>query len=200
MLYGRTTILDMLESADPNQRFQACNELRAANSLSIDDIQALRKATGDLDPEVAAAARKALDAHRFSYSASYLDPFPTLEVENNTGQSEQLEAENHADMIQLLNVAFLLIGLPLICVVGQLFSSLEWGGGAVILLGAATGILIYHLLWSRPVHCQTPGCNGLMEKTRSQISGMKDELRYRCPICNSVYVREIFQMHGEDKV
>ena len=74
MLYARVTTLEMLESGDPNQRCQACNELQAAKSLSIDDIQALMKATGDLYPEVAAAARKALFVHGQAYSASDFNP------------------------------------------------------------------------------------------------------------------------------
>src|SRR5512139_3818050 len=81
MLYGRVTILEMLESGDPDQRCQACNELQAAKSLSIDDIQALMKATGDLYPEVAAAARKALFVHGQAYSASDFKPSSTLEAE-----------------------------------------------------------------------------------------------------------------------
>ena len=108
-------------------------------------------------------------------------PLPLFERE-----TDLMEAEKHANMFRYFPVALFLIGFPLICVLS------EWGGGVAFLVGMATIILIYYILWHRPVRCQTPGCNGLMEKTRSQISGMKAELQYRCPICNSVYVCQVY--------
>ena len=101
-------------------------------------------------------------------------------------ETDLMDAETHANTIRYFPVALFLIGFPLLCILS------EWGGGGAFLLGGATIILIYYILWSRPVHCQTPGCNGLMEKTRSQISGMKAELQYRCPICNSVYTCQVY--------
>jgi hypothetical protein len=90
MLYQKVTPLEMLKSADPKQRCQACKKLRSASCLSMEDIQALRKATGDLYPEVAAAARKALDAHGQSYSAFDLDPFSTREIDQGQVETKSI--------------------------------------------------------------------------------------------------------------
>jgi hypothetical protein len=104
-----------------------------------------------------------------------------------------MDPETHANMIRQYPKVFFLIAIPLICLV-SIFWSAGWGSFVAFLVFGATMALIYYILWHRPVRCQTPGCSGLMEKTLTQISGMKAELRYRCPICNNFYVCEIFSV------
>lgn len=114
-------------------------------------------------------------------------------------KSEQFYAEKHAKALQTINVVFLVL-VPLCCVLsiyapeGGSFVPVFLFIGAILIC-----ILSYIIFIFRPVHCQTPGCNGRMEKWVKPISAFKVELEYRCPICESVYVREIFQPQGDYK-
>jgi uncharacterized protein YbjQ (UPF0145 family) len=55
-------LLQMLESPKPGKRYDACEELRVGKETSPQVVLALEKAMSDADPEVADAARRALDA------------------------------------------------------------------------------------------------------------------------------------------
>src|SRR3990172_8479132 len=67
--------LEMLKSIDPLDRYEACEELRVADSLSPQAVEALRRATAEPDAEVADAARRALAIH--SPSSPPPMPVPT---------------------------------------------------------------------------------------------------------------------------
>jgi hypothetical protein len=114
-------------------------------------------------------------------------------------EAKLMYPEAHAHLLHKLNLAiptsFLLTILTFLAIV-------VFGGPSyIILIAFITTIVlpifkfcIDFLVWSGilPLRCQTPGCNGRMEITEKPISAFKVELRYRCPICNHVYVCEIF--------
>lgn len=68
--------LDMLKSPKASKRYEACEELRVAASLSLEAINALKNATADPDPEVAEAAAKALALHTSQTTEVSLQPAP----------------------------------------------------------------------------------------------------------------------------
>ncbi len=67
--------LERLKSSDKNTRFDACEMLRVADSLTPEALDALRVATDDPDRLVAEAARDALSVHTQPPAA-----IPMLEV------------------------------------------------------------------------------------------------------------------------
>ena len=56
--------LDRLKSPNKNKRYDACEELRVASDLPSEAISALEAACDDPEPDVADAARRALQFHR----------------------------------------------------------------------------------------------------------------------------------------
>ena len=52
-----------LQSDNPNKRYEACEELRVAPSITDEALAALRKVTSDPNTGVAEAAQRALDVH-----------------------------------------------------------------------------------------------------------------------------------------
>jgi len=69
--------IELLKSDNPNQRYDACEQLRVSRQpLSQDAIDALSSATNDHNPDVADAARRALALH-----APQLKPDTTSEKE-----------------------------------------------------------------------------------------------------------------------
>jgi rubredoxin len=49
------------------------------------------------------------------------------------------------------------------------------------------------LPWKLPVYCETPNCHHEMKKEKVEIPGIeKAQLRYRCPLCGSVYETMIY--------
>ena len=62
-MYDVQRFLEMLQSPDSSKRYDACEELRVAPWIPAGAIAALRTATADSNPEVADAARRALDLH-----------------------------------------------------------------------------------------------------------------------------------------
>lgn len=56
-------LLEMLNSRKASIRYEACEYLRVAPSLTSEVIQALNNACSDPDPDVAEAARRAFAAH-----------------------------------------------------------------------------------------------------------------------------------------
>jgi len=56
-------LLKMLQSNNPNTRYDACEQLRVASSIPEDALAALRNATHDANADVADAAARALAMH-----------------------------------------------------------------------------------------------------------------------------------------
>jgi len=56
-------LVKMLQSNNPNVRYEACEELRVAPSIPKEALAALRKATQDSDPNVVDAATRAVALH-----------------------------------------------------------------------------------------------------------------------------------------
>lgn len=52
-----------LQSDNPNKRYEACEELRVAPSITDEALDALREVTNDPDADVADAAQRAIDTH-----------------------------------------------------------------------------------------------------------------------------------------
>jgi hypothetical protein len=107
--------------------------------------------------------------------------------------------ETHAHLINKLNLAilisFLLTFLTFLAMmVFRNSSNIIWIAFGTPIVLSIFKFCIDFLVWSGilPLRCQTPGCNGRMEMTEKPISTFRVELRYRCPICNRVYVCEIF--------
>jgi hypothetical protein len=55
--------MKMLQSKNPNERYDACEQLRVSPWLPPEAIDALRSATSDANPEVADAAQRAINLH-----------------------------------------------------------------------------------------------------------------------------------------
>jgi len=84
-------ILQMLDSPKSSIRYDACEELRVANESSEQVILALEKTLGDPDPEVAEAAKKALQAEKHRQMLETLGrPLP------RTDEEMRLEEETKA--------------------------------------------------------------------------------------------------------
>lgn len=66
--------LEKLKSNDPNERYHACERLRAAPSIPKDAIIALRKAMQDSDSYVADAAKRAVVLHTSRAPSSTKSP------------------------------------------------------------------------------------------------------------------------------
>jgi hypothetical protein len=56
-------VLTMLQNPRANSRYDACEELRVAETITPDAAAALKLALADPDPSVAEAAQRALEAH-----------------------------------------------------------------------------------------------------------------------------------------
>jgi hypothetical protein len=59
----RGSLLKMLESNNPNKRYDACEQLRVTASIPEDALVALSRATQDSNPDVADAAKRAVALH-----------------------------------------------------------------------------------------------------------------------------------------
>ena len=57
------SLIKMLQSENPNKRYDACEELRLLPSLPPEALEALRLATNDPNPSVADAAQRAIALH-----------------------------------------------------------------------------------------------------------------------------------------
>ena len=57
------SLINMLQSNNPDKRYDACEELRVSPSLPPEALDALRLAINDENPDVADAARRALALH-----------------------------------------------------------------------------------------------------------------------------------------
>jgi len=72
-------LIKMLQSKDHNKRYDACELLRVSPSLPIEALDALRLTTNDENPDVADAARRAIELH-------------SIKVEkNNSNKQSQFE-------------------------------------------------------------------------------------------------------------
>jgi len=81
-------LMELLKSGNPNQRYDACEQLRVSRQpLSQDVIDALSATTSDANPDVADAARRALALH-----APQLKPV-TL-TENEAGDKATTDTAN----------------------------------------------------------------------------------------------------------
>jgi hypothetical protein len=57
------SLIKMLQSNNPDKRYDACEELRVSSCLPEEAFEALRSATSDSNPDVADAAQRALALH-----------------------------------------------------------------------------------------------------------------------------------------
>ena len=102
-----------------------------------------------------------------------------------------MHAKTHARWMALFNLATLVVGISLFC--RFVFASTS-GNIAPVLVFIAVCFVLWLVLWGLPVRCTTPGCNGRMHKTMTELPPFEARLRYRCAICNDLYEANIFQM------
>ncbi len=57
------SLINMLQSNNPNKRYDACEELRVSPSLPPEALEALLLVTNDANPDVADAAQRAIKLH-----------------------------------------------------------------------------------------------------------------------------------------
>lgn len=67
---NETALLQQLHDANSVKRYDACEQLRVANSISANALQALQAATHDSDHDVVEAAKNALRTHGANSTAT----------------------------------------------------------------------------------------------------------------------------------
>ncbi len=75
-------LIIMLQSKNSNERYDACEELRVSSLLPPEALEALRSVTNDTNPDVADAARRAIELHSPT-------SFPIEEINTETGLLKQ---------------------------------------------------------------------------------------------------------------
>lgn len=66
-------LIKMLQSNDPNKRYEACEELRVKPELTHEALEALRFAANDENADVADAAKRAIELHTSIYPSQEKD-------------------------------------------------------------------------------------------------------------------------------
>jgi hypothetical protein len=124
-------LIEMLQSENSKERYNACEELRVSPSIPPEAIQALRSATRDANPNVAEAAQRAIMLHTSDASnSSIIDKNPPPDGSSISGGTG------------LTCTAVLVsIALGLTFFVMSLFPS-EPGQGAIIVLPFSLAWLI----------------------------------------------------------
>ena len=108
------SLIKMLQSDNHNKRCDACEELRVLPSLPPEALEALRLATNDPNPSVAAAAQWALALHDRK-----LEP-ESIETEH----SKKQQTENKSFLDSALKVVVYVFVLFLLCIGLSLLSIL----------------------------------------------------------------------------
>lgn len=84
-MYSKEELLEMLSSSQPSVRYEACEALRISEESSPEIINALEMASHDLDKDVAARAKLALQTdvhHQMAIKMGIVEP-EEIEVGNN---------------------------------------------------------------------------------------------------------------------
>jgi hypothetical protein len=82
-MYSKEKLLEMLSSEKSSTRYEACEWIRVSQESSPEIINALEKASHDLDKEVAERAILALQAdvhHQMAIKMGIIEPDTTTEV------------------------------------------------------------------------------------------------------------------------
>lgn len=116
--------LDQLSSPNKIKRYNACEELRLAPRLSPEAILALEKASGDPDPEVAEAARRALLVHR-QERTDFINQMQDAETAPVPG--EKLAAGRAVMLKEIRSWGFWSLGLGVMHLIGSGVFSAPWG-------------------------------------------------------------------------
>ncbi len=101
-----------------------------------------------------------------------------------------MRPKTHADLMRFRQimfnpgVAFILFFFTACLVFGRFyFIFFAWLGYLILL-----SIFKYtNFPWGLPVHCETPGCVGTLEKVMIYKTNDETELQYKCPSCGSFY-------------
>jgi hypothetical protein len=88
--------LEMLQSNDPNQRYDACEQLRIASSIPEEALNALRKVTQDSNLDVANAARRALALHISPSSENAHSPIEMPNTADTSSSTIQAPSEKQS--------------------------------------------------------------------------------------------------------
>lgn len=107
-----------------------------------------------------------------------------------------MNALKHAEQMHFFNMFGAIVGAVFFLSVAGTLSSgqegiLAWIAWVIFLL---ISVLIAGVLWNRPVYCQTPGCSGVMTKTKTRISTFESKIQYRCPTCKALVESYIFEL------
>lgn len=105
-------VIDMLQSSNAGRRFDACEELRVASSITPEAIKALQEVVNDPNRDVADAAQRALNIH--------IPPISFIQKPYSPGKAEdatQVEEQNTSNkaliavlIVQSLIISILLLG------------------------------------------------------------------------------------------
>jgi hypothetical protein len=102
------SLIKMLQSNNPAKRYDACESLRVSPSLPYEALEALRLVTNDSNPDVADAARRAIELH-----ASYKDILQSGRVDDEP-MKQTHNTKKARDLVRGLFGWFLIGNLVLI--------------------------------------------------------------------------------------
>lgn len=102
-----------------------------------------------------------------------------------------MHPKNHANLMRFLiavchpitMIALFFLFVIISISTGVFYVMFVWFG-SFILRGVIMG---NDFLYSLPVHCDNPGCDGAIEKVYTQKSNNEAQIQYKCPSCGSVY-------------
>jgi hypothetical protein len=146
-------LIELLKSNNPNQRYDACEQLRVSRQpLSQDAIDALSFATSDSNLDVADAARRALALHAQISNAPKQSEEPTSSDE----RGKNVTIDRRALRTEILSIGLGILGgflgLPLIfAIFVSVQDGLEFLIGPIyyifirILVGGGIGSLMYNI-------------------------------------------------------
>jgi hypothetical protein len=128
----------MLQSPRASRRYDACEELRLAASLSPAVIDALEKATNDPDPLVRDAATRALAAHK-----------PSSEPAGRTASATAHESLSKGSKSRGLGLMLAGLALSTLCIVAtrNAAQQLQFTSGIVPLFYGTVAFGIILALW-----------------------------------------------------
>lgn len=103
-----------------------------------------------------------------------------------------MDAKTHARLVERFSCSSFIVW-PLIGLAFFIVAARE-GELVPLLILPVVWVLALQVIWHLPVHCEAPGCGGLMKKTSS--GSPKSDYRklvYRCTVCGQAYMTYSFQ-------
>ncbi len=103
-----------------------------------------------------------------------------------------MRLKNHSKLMKINNVVWPIVGIPMYIIL--IVITVLNKNVIPLLMFIVFIILLNIILWNLPVHCEEPGCNNRVEKTKTYISAFEVRLHYQCTVCNSFFETLIFEL------